>query len=179
MSDGRVVGPITKGTTIDAPGLPPPSTVVVLPKPLPANRGALWMLFWTVGLLMGLFLRALIGGDALWSSATTTRSVPGYVPASSSNGESISAFGTMGAEIAAKLNPSPTTTPTPRPTATGTVRANYWDASQTTPGTYQMPPATSVPPTPYPMCRPDLKPGEWCEVMATEPTPTPTRAGAR
>ena len=37
-----------------------PQNTVVLPKPLPMNRGAFWVLFWAIGLLMGLFVRSLV-----------------------------------------------------------------------------------------------------------------------
>src|SRR5215217_4971989 len=53
----------------------PQNTVVVLPKPLPMNRGAFWVLFWTIGLLMGLFVRSLIDGA----------NDPGFVNAAASN----------------------------------------------------------------------------------------------
>lgn len=48
----------------------PQNTVVVLPKPLPMNRGALWTLFWSIGLLMGLFVDNVIGIDQARPVAT-------------------------------------------------------------------------------------------------------------
>ena len=38
----------------------PANTLVVLPKPLPAQSGALWSLFWTIGLAMGLLGREIV-----------------------------------------------------------------------------------------------------------------------
>src|SRR5262249_21179042 len=98
----------------DQPYLPR-NTVVVLPKPLPMNRGALWVLFWTVGLLMGLFARAIIDGPGdpgLADAATGSRAPAGDAAA-------IAEAPTMEVHVRAVLElPSPTVTNTPQPTAT-------------------------------------------------------------
>src|SRR5262245_49136522 len=95
----------------------PQNTVVVLPKPLPMNRIAFWVLFWTIGLLMGLFVRTIIDGPndpilAESASANTT---------SSSDLAAVGEAPTMEVHLRAVLElPSPTATNTPRATATGT-----------------------------------------------------------
>src|SRR4051812_37791595 len=61
----------------------PQNTVVVLPKPLPMNRSALWTLFWTVGLLMGLIGRGVIDGpggmDVVHATGDSGATQPGQV----------------------------------------------------------------------------------------------------
>jgi hypothetical protein len=52
---------------------PPKNTVVVMPKAPPMNRSALWVVFWGVGLVMGLVLRSMIDGPATTPSMRLPR----------------------------------------------------------------------------------------------------------
>src|SRR5262249_49645429 len=93
----------------------PQNTVVVLPKPPPMNRGALWLLFWTVGLLMGLFARALVDGPGGVDPGPPDRQAAVVAPADEGDGTQP----TVAVQIRAVLElPSPTATSTPKPLPT-------------------------------------------------------------
>jgi hypothetical protein len=147
----------------------PQNTVVVLPKPLPMNRGALWTLFWTIGLLMGLFVRTIIDGpnDASLASGTGGGN-------SNTDLAAVAEAPTMEVHVRAVLElPSPTPTSTPRATATASPdpAANLNFCSDAQPGKLcKVPYPTPPPPTPYPSCinMDKLTPGDWC-VWPTEP----------
>lgn len=137
----------------------PANTVVVLPKPLPMNRGALFLLFWSIGLLMG--------GSAVWlvlndRSATPITS-PGSVPNSSL---ASSTQPTIVVQAILQL-PSPTPTETPRPMPTdvpGTMSAATFCTLTPEPGTVCIRPApTPLPPTPLPSCAEPGMPSTWCQ----------------
>jgi hypothetical protein len=140
----------------------PPNTVVVLPKPLPMNRGALWVLFWTIGLLMGLFARAIIDGPG--DTGLTN------VPSGNAAGAVAAAAEapTMQVNVHAVLElPSPTATDTPGPTATSSPdpAASLNFCTNAEPGKLCKVPFPSPPtPTPYPSCTDmdRLTPGDWC-----------------
>lgn len=151
----------------------PPNTVVVLPKPLPMNRGALWVLFWTVGLLMGLFARAIIdgpGGTGL-SNAPTGKSVASRDPAAAAGAP------TMQVNVRAILElPSPTATDTPQPTSTPSPdpASVISFCSGADPGKVCKVPFPPPPtPTPYPSCAhmERLSPGDWCIWPTASPSP--------
>jgi hypothetical protein len=141
----------------------PQHTVVVLPKPLPMNRSALWTLFWTIGLLMGLVARGVVdGGEADIAHATGGSSVtqPGRVAMAEEQP-------TMEVKVRAILElPSPTPTALPvRPTATTDPArlANFCTDAE--PGTLCRVPYPPPPtPTPMPSCADmaQLSPGDWC-----------------
>ncbi len=147
----------------------PQNTVVVLPKPLPANRSALWTLFWAIGLLMGIFLRSLLDGSA--EIASPGQPLPSAMQAYAAAPEQPPP--TMEVHVHAVLAlPTATPTPTLRPVASATPDL----ASQTSfcgtaePGKlcripYPPPPT----PTPFPPCTEmtRLQPGDWC-VWPTE-----------
>jgi hypothetical protein len=149
----------------------PQNTVIVLPKPLPMNRGALWALFLTIGLLMGLFIRTLIddaGSPSRATAAGAGNSATGGLAA-------IAEAPTMEVHVRAVLE-MPTATPTspPRPTMTTIPDpASGQDfCSNTDPGKLcRVPYPTPPPPTPYPSCEnmDQLAPGDWC-VWPTQPS---------
>ena len=149
----------------------PQNTVVVLPKPLPMNRGAFWVLFWTVGLLMGLFIRTIIDDAGNPSPATAAGS------GNTTTGDlaAIAEPATMEVHVRAVLDmPSPTPTSTPRPTMTASPDpASGQDfCASTDPGKLcRVPYPTPPPPTPYPSCAEmdKLAPGDWC-VWPTQPS---------
>jgi hypothetical protein len=150
-----------------------PNTVVVLPKPLPMNRSALWILFWSVGVLMGLFARTVIDGPE------------GLEPAAASGGNGMAlaagnsvAPPTMEVQVRAVLelpSPTPTSTPESSPTAMPdqTRTADFCSAAE--PGKLCRVPYPPPPtPTPYPSCADmdRLSPGNWC----IWPTPAESRS---
>jgi hypothetical protein len=142
----------------------PPNTVVVMPKLSPMNRGALWALFWTVGLLMGLFARAILDGatDGGLASNTAGANTTG------SNQAAMAEAPTMEVHLRAVLElPTATVTSTPRPTATpspdpasGTDFCATEEAGTLCRVPFPPPPT----PTPYPSCADmdRLAPGDWC-----------------
>lgn len=142
---------------MDVPSLPPPNTVVVLPKPLPINRGALWVLFWSIGILMGLFVRDVVDGGG--SSHDSSSGAPG-------SSRSLSAQPTSPQAIlvtAIVAFPTATATATPQPTTEATPDVDMCGTA--TPGTIcRIPPPTPLPPTPYPSCvkMDELAAGDWC-----------------
>ncbi|HEY7036015.1 MAG TPA: hypothetical protein VH482_32075 [Thermomicrobiales bacterium] len=149
----------------------PQNTVVVLPKPLPMNRGAFWVLFWTVGLLMGLFARAIIDGPSdtgLANAAAGNRAAAGDLAAAAE-------APTMQVNVRAVLElPSPTVTNTPQPTATSSPDpASGLDfCANADPGKLCKVPFPAPPtPTPYPSCAnmDQLTPGDWCVWPTQEP----------
>jgi hypothetical protein len=148
----------------------PQNTLVVLPKPLPMNRGALWALFWTIGLLMGLFARAIIDGPSETGLANTASA--NMVP--SNDLAAAAEAPTMEVHLRAVLElPSPTATSTPRATATASPDpAGSLDfCADAEPGQIcKVPYPTPPPPTPYPSCTEmaRLSPGDWC-VWPTQP----------
>jgi hypothetical protein len=157
---------------------PPPNTVVVLPKSLPTNRGALWMLFWTIGLLMGLFARSIVNGPGDVDPLTQARGSNG---SSADRAALAEAQPTVEVHLRAVLElPSPTATSTPRPTATATPDATGQVdfCADNQPGKLCRVPLPPPPtPTPYPSCvdMAHLAPGDWC----VWPTAPPEVARAR
>jgi hypothetical protein len=153
----------------DQPYLPR-NTVVVLPKPLPMNRGALWVLFWTVGLLMGLFARAIIDGPGETRLATAA----GGTGAAAGDLAAVAEAPTMEVHVRAVLElPSPTATSTPQATATSSPdpAAALDFCAGADPGQLCKVPFPAPPtPTPYPSCAEmdHLAPGDWC-VWPTQP----------
>lgn len=152
----------------------PPNTVIVLPKPLPMNRGALWTLFWAIGILMGLFARGIVDGP---EPAGLARGA-GASAGPSVDAAEVSAAPTMVVHLRAILEmPSPTATSSPRPTTTATRSAaagvDFCTAAE--PGALCRVPYPAPPtPTPYPSCEEmaNLAPGDWC----VWPTPPVTLA---
>ncbi|MEA2511796.1 MAG: hypothetical protein QOJ59_1283 [Thermomicrobiales bacterium] len=149
----------------------PHNTVVVLPKPLPMNRGALWTLFWALGLLMGLFARTIIDGPAETGLANVARGNS----AAAGDLAAIAEAPTMEVHLRAVLElPSPTPTSTAQPTATSSPdpAGNLDFCANVEPGKLcKVPYPTPPPPTPYPSCSEmdQLAPGDWC-VWPTQPT---------
>ena len=148
----------------------PQNTLIVLPKPLPMNRGALWTLFWTIGLLMGLFARAIIDGPTETGLANATS---GSGDASGDQA-AVAEAPTMEVYVRAVLElPSPTPTSTPRATATASPDAasNLNFCADVEPGKLCKVPYPAPPtPTPYPSCADmaQLAPGDWC-IWPTQP----------
>ncbi|HKG27044.1 MAG TPA: hypothetical protein VKB09_15445 [Thermomicrobiales bacterium] len=148
----------------------PQNTVVVLPKPLPMNRGAFWVLFWTIGLLMGLFVRTIIDGanDPILTNGAGANS------ASAGDLAAIGEAPTMEVHVRAVLEmPTPTATSSPHPTATASPDpASSLDfCANNDPGKLCRVPFPPPPrPTPYPSCTDmkQLNPGDWC-VWPTQP----------
>ncbi|MER3438183.1 MAG: hypothetical protein C4346_11650 [Chloroflexota bacterium] len=144
----------------------PQNTVVVLPKPLPANRSALWTLFWALGLLMGIVLRSLLDGPAgIASPEPSARQAYAAAPDQPPP--------TMEVHVHAVLA-LPTATPTatlrPQPSATPDLASQTSFCGTAEPGKlcripYPPPPT----PTPFPPCTEmtRLQPGDWC-VWPTE-----------
>lgn len=149
----------------------PQNTVVVLPKPLPANRSALWTLFWAIGLLMGIFLRSLLDGsgeivsnrNALPGAAQAFAAAPGDQPP------------TVEVHVRAVLE-LPTATPTATlramPSSTPDLASQTSFCGTAEPGKlcripYPPPPT----PTPFPPCTEmaRLQPGDWCVWPTAEP----------
>jgi hypothetical protein len=152
----------------------PQNTLVVQPKPMPANPSTLWALFWVVGLLMGLFARTIVDG-------------PGEVELANAAGATgraawAEAQPTMEVHVRAVLElPSPTATPTVPPSATASPDAAggvpFCSDAAPPDGLCRVPyppPPTS---TPFPSCTEmaRLAPGDLCE-WAT-PTPAVARTG--
>jgi hypothetical protein len=152
------------------------NTVVVMPKPLPMNRGAFWVLFWTIGLLMGLFARAIIDGpgETGLASVSTGNAAAGDLAA-------IAEAPTMQVNLRAVLElPSPTATGTPKPTATSSPdpAAGLDFCAAADPGKLCKVPLPAPPtPTPYPSCAnmEQLTPGDWC-VWPTAPAASARRS---
>jgi hypothetical protein len=149
----------------------PQNTVVVLPKPLPMNRGAFWVLFWTIGLLMGLFLRTIIddaGNSSRANAAGSGNTAAGDLAA-------IAEAPTMEVHVRAVLempSPSPTNTPRPIATASPDPATGHDFCSTNDPGQLCRVPFPAPPtPTPYPSCTDmdKLAPGDWC-VWPTQPS---------
>lgn len=147
---------------------PPPHTVVVLPKPLPMNRGALWALFWTLGVLMGLFARTIIDGPGDLDLASSGTGQPSQPIAAAEERP------TMEVHVRAILelpSPTPTNTPKPAPTSTPDPASGGNFCADVEPGKLCRVPFPPPPtPTPYPSCAEmdRLSPGDWC-VWPTEP----------
>jgi hypothetical protein len=142
----------------------PQNTVVVLPKPLPTNRSALWTLFWAIGLLMGLVARGIINGPGETDIAHATGGSGAIEPGGVAMAQEQP---TMEVNVRAILElPSPTpTTPPVRPTATTDPArlANFCTDAE--PGTLCRVPYPPPPtPTPMPSCADmaQLSPGDWC-----------------
>jgi hypothetical protein len=139
------------------------------------NRGAFWVLFWTIGLLMGLFVRTIIDGanDPLFANAAGASTT-------STDPAAIAEAPTMEVNVRAVLElPSPTATTTPRATATATPDpAGSVDfCADDEPGQLCRVPYPPPPtPTPYPSCAEmdQLSPGDWC-VWPTEPASLASR----
>ncbi len=142
----------------------PQNTVVVMPKPLPMNRGALWMLFWTIGVLMGLFARTIIDGPTDAGLANVARGDS----AAAGDLAAVAKAPTMEVHLRAVLElPSPTPTDTPQPTSTSSPdpASNLDFCSDAEPGRVCKVPFPPPPsPTPYPSCADMdlLAPGDWC-----------------
>lgn len=152
----------------------PQNTLVVLPKPIPMNRGALWTLFWTIGLLMGLFARSIIDGPT--ETGLATNAIAGG--RQNRDQAALAEAPTVEVHLRAILElPSPTATSTPRPTATASPdpAGNLNFCADVEPGKLCKVPYPNPPtPTPYPSCADmeQLAPGDWC-VWPTYPAGLP------
>jgi hypothetical protein len=136
----------------------PKNTIVVMPKTPPINRGALWVLFWAVGIAMGLVLRSLIDGQ------TQDPVDPAIVPQVA---QSYGGVPTLEVNVRAVLE-LPTSTPTQmaRPiTPTTSVTPTINNCGEAEPGKICQVPFPPMPTaTAYPSCAlmDNLRPGAWC-----------------
>lgn len=132
----------------------PKNTIVVMPKTPPMNRSALWVVFWGVGLAMGLLLRSVIEGPAPAQVDASTAPASGPAP-------------TLEINVRAILE-LPTSTPTSPATGTlevTTLTPTINDCGTAEPGTVcrvPLPPRPTA--TAYPSCETldELTPGAWC-----------------
>jgi hypothetical protein len=139
---------------------------VVPPRPPPGNRGALWVLFWTVGLLMGLFARDVVDGPApLRPAGAQPATAAGLTSGDARAAPALDYAATIAADVHDALFPSPTATATPAPTATPALTPAAAFCRDPAPGTVCRVPFPPPPtPTPFPDCAEmaRLAPGDWC-----------------
>ena len=151
-----------------APNLPQ-NTLVVMPKAGPASRSALWALFWTLGVLMGLFVREFV------NEAGGTVGNAGAAGLEADAAQVAGAAPTMELNVRAVLelpSPTPTSSPIPAPTKTPEATPPGDFCSDQKPGAVcQVPYPPPPTPTPFPSCAEmaQLSPGSWC----VWPTATP------
>jgi hypothetical protein len=159
-----------------------PNTVVVMPKPLPMNKGWLAVLVACLAFLGGLLVHeAIVGGDVAPVSAGGS-SAGGSSAATPAGVATADPFylllSTVVAQNESALHPSPTPSPTTWATLAATTDpyTNY-DPRVATPGlVYRQPPPTTVPRSPTPMLScgdPHLSTSEYCLAPTWTPTPTP------
>jgi hypothetical protein len=143
----------------------PSNTLVVLPKTPPIHSGALWALFWSIGVVMGLLGRELVVGDERPSVSGAAAVADG----GAQSGEPAEPQTPLAVEVRAVLE-LPTerpTTPPPTPLVVATVTplpdAEFCAAEK--PGEVCRVPFPPPPtPTPFPTCdhMAVLQPGTWC-----------------
>lgn len=147
----------------------PQNTVVVMPKTPPMNRSALWLVFWGVGILMGLAIGSLLDDPAPSSVEAQAGDVVDSAQASGPPP-------TLEVNVRAVLE-LPTSTPTVylMPTTTpAKLTPTINECTSADPGTVCRVPFPPEPTeTPYPSClqMDYLTPGAWCEWPDTTATP--------
>lgn len=143
----------------------PQNTVVVLPKAPASSKSALWLLFWAVGIAMGLLARDVLDGPSAPVPPTANAEAAGVGGAGGISG--LAPAPTLAVQVLAVLE-LPTDTPTVAPTVTATIPpvtpfSNVCGDAK--PGAIcQVPPPPDPTPTPYPSCADmtQLAPGDWC-----------------
>ena len=150
----------------------PKNTIVVMPKMATSNRSALWLVFWGVGLAMGLILRSLIDGSSeLPPEQQAAAAISGP---SGANGVT-RPMPTLEVNVNAVLHlPTATSTSTPHPTEPATtLTPSINDCGAAEPGKLcQVPFPPQPTATAYPSClrMESLEPGSFCMWPTESPT---------
>jgi len=144
----------------------PKNTIVVMPKVATGHRSALWLVFWGVGLAMGLILRSLIDGSG---------ELPAEQHAAAAVSRANGAMPTLEVNVNAVLQlPTATATLTPRPTEpASTLTPTINDCGESAPGKLcQVPFPPQPTATAYPSClrMESLEPGSFCMWPTESPT---------
>lgn len=130
------------------------------------SRGNLGLVHALLGGLVGCVVTLIAIGGSPWQPTEPRQTASG-----GGSIQSLPAQPTTPLVVNAVLTlPTATATVRPQPTAKAqaTAAVELW-TGQTRAGIFQMPPATSVPPTPLPVCHKGLEPKAWCQVPETGP----------